>query len=211
MKAPSRSEDRKKAIAWGGFAVLFAAIVYFELRDPNPPAAVPRPDAMGTAPAVARPVGAASSAGGVSKMPPNAAAALDPALHMDAMLVTEAVEYEGTGRNIFSATSTPPVVALPIAPARPAAKPVEPPRPLPCPPNCPPPPPPPPIPLKFFGLVTRADGTRQAFLLHDDDVFPAVPGDIVLRRYRVVSMSANSLEVEDMTNGNKQTLPLQVN
>jgi hypothetical protein len=33
-----------------------------------------------------------------------ASAALDPTLHMEAMLVTESVEYSGSGRNIFSAS-----------------------------------------------------------------------------------------------------------
>jgi hypothetical protein len=59
--------------------------------------------------------------------------------------------------------------------------------------------------------VTSADGVRKAFLLHDDDVILAVQGDVVLRRYKVVTMSASSIQVEDMTSGNKQAIPLQVN
>jgi hypothetical protein len=85
---------------------------------------------------------------------------------------------------------------------------------VPCPPNCPPPPPPPPPPpidLKFFGVETTADGTRQAFLLHDDSVFLASAGDVVLRRYRVVSIEAKSIRVEDMQYKNTQTLPLLTN
>ena len=53
-----------------------------------------------------------------------------------------------------------------------------------------------------------ANGTRQAFLLHGDDVFLASDGDIVQRRYKVISFSANSIVVEDMANNNRQTLPL---
>jgi hypothetical protein len=64
--------------------------------------------------------------------------------------------------------------------------------------------------LKFFGVITNtATGKRQAFLLHDDEVYPESQGDIVLRRYRIVALTPNSIEVEDMTSGNKQTLPLQ--
>jgi hypothetical protein len=70
------------------------------------------------------------------------------------------------------------------------------------------PPPPPPIDLKFFGTSTAADGKRQAFLLHGQDVFLATDGEIVQRKYRVVIVSANSVVVEDMANANRQTLPL---
>src|ERR1019366_10535232 len=85
----------------------------------------------------------------------------------------------------------------------------------PCPPNCPPPPPPPPPPpidLKFFGIETSlSTGAKQAFLLHDDTVYTASAGDVVLRRYRVISIEAKSIQVEDMQNNNKQTLPLLTN
>jgi hypothetical protein len=184
-------------LAIGGFVLLAAGV------HPSTPAAVP---AQAVATVAARPASGGAKPGKV------VTASLDPTLHMDAMLVTEAVEYQGSGRNIFSVNSVP-LVAIP----QPVSKPrpdtvatVAPPPPVPCPPNCPPPPPPPPIPLKFFGVVTNtATGKRQAFLLHDDDVYPASQGDIVLRRYRIVALSANSIQVEDMTSGNKQTLPLQ--
>jgi hypothetical protein len=130
---------------------------------------------------------------------------------MDAMLVSESVEYSGTGRNIFSPNSAPPVVIpQPKGPARPQlttqAVPV-----LPCPPHCPPPPPPPPIDLKFFGVETASNGARKALLLQGENVFVASAGEIVMRRYRVISVEAKSIEVEDMQNNNKQTLPLLVN
>jgi hypothetical protein len=133
------------------------------------------------------------------------AAALDPTLHMSAMLVSESVDYAGTGRNIFSAQSVPPPVAIqkPVAPARPtiAVAPVGPPPPPPG------PPPPPPIDLKFFGTET-VNGTRLAFLLHNDDVLTASAGDVVMRRYKVVSIEAKTIHVEDMQYNNTQTLPL---
>jgi hypothetical protein len=70
------------------------------------------------------------------------------------------------------------------------------------------PPPPPPIDLQFFGTETNATGKRRAFLLHGDDVFLAQDGDIVQRRYRILTVLANSVQVEDLTNNNRQTLPL---
>jgi hypothetical protein len=131
---------------------------------------------------------------------------LDPTLHMQAMLVSEAVTYSGAGRNIFSAQSAPPPVPIPqpIAPARLAP-------PIPCPPNCPPPPPPPPIDLKFFGIETAANGARQACLLHNDAVYLASAGDVVMRRYKVLSIEPKSIQVQDLQNNNTQTLPLLTN
>ena len=131
---------------------------------------------------------------------------LDPTLHMQAMLVSEAVVYSGSGRNIFSAQSAPPPVKIPepVAGPRPAP-------PVPCPPNCPPPPPPPPIDLKFFGVEWGPNGARQACLLHEDGVFIASAGDVVLRRYKVLTIEPKSIQVQDMQNNNTQTLPLLAN
>jgi hypothetical protein len=137
-------------------------------------------------------------------------AQLDPSLHMEAMLVTESLLYSGSGRNIFSGEVEAPKfvekkIPDPRGPARPKA-------PDPCPPICPPPPGPviAPVPFKFFGTATSASGTRRAFLLSTsgDDVFVALVGDIVQRKYRVVSIAADSVLVEDIPNANKQTLPL---
>jgi hypothetical protein len=216
MKTPGSkgSEDRKKIAAWIGFVLIASALIYFEYFYSSAPAttapvaAAPAPAATaGNNPATAAPGAAAKQVGTTS-------AALDPTLHMEAMLVTESLEYSGNGRNIFSANSAPAPVVIqkPLASARiTATAPVV----VPCPPNCsppPPPPPPPPIDLKFFGIVSAPDGTRrQAFLLHDDSVFLASVGDVVLRRYRVVSIEAKSIRVEDMQYNNTQTLPLLTN
>ena len=138
-------------------------------------------------------------------------ASLDPTLHMEAMLATESLEYSGSGRNIFSMASAPPPMAIPVPVKGPRINTPPPPPPVPCPPNCPPPPPPPPIDLKFFAVETAANGTRQACLLHGDDVVLASAGDVVLRRYRVITIDARSIQVEDMQNNNKQALPLLAN
>jgi hypothetical protein len=125
---------------------------------------------------------------------------------MEAMRVTESLVYSGSGRNIFAAGPTPEEVAV-------LEKPKFPPRPTPAPAPLPPPPgppPPPPINLKFFGTAT-SNGVRRAFLLNGDDVFLASAGDVVQRRYRVIAINANSIQVEDIPNTNKQMLPITPN
>ena len=197
-------DQQKKGAAFAAFAVLAVGILYYELRDDSPPPVVA--PVVVTAPAKTAPAAKTGTAGRVTgpaaKNLGTTSAQLDPTLRMQAMLVTESLVYSGSGRNIFSANSAPVVIPAVIASARPK------PGPPPPPPPPPGPPPPPPIDLKFFGTATGADGMRQAFLLHGDDVFLASNGDIVQRRYKVISVLANSIVVEDMGNNNRQTLPL---
>ena len=192
------AEDKKKLGILGIVGVLaLGAIVYMytQLSTPDVPRAVATTTSTVAAPARVRPrAGEARNVG-------TSATHLDPTLHMKAMLVTESLVYSGSGRNIFSANSAPAIV-IPkaIASARPRG-PIVPQAPL-------GPPPPPPIELKFFGTATSSTGVRRAFLLHGEDVFLASPGDIVQRRYKVGTISANSIVVEDLTDNNTQTLPL---
>jgi hypothetical protein len=207
------SEERMKIAAVAVFVLIAAALVYFEYfytgapATPAPAAPAPAAAADNTAPATS------PSSGTVAKTVGTTSSALDPTLLMDAMRVTESLQYSGSGRNIFSANSAP-VVAIPnpLASARPKTE--QAPVVVPCPPNCPPPPPPPPPPpidLKFFGIETSPNGARQAFLLHEDSVFLASAGDVVMRRYRVISIEDKSIRVEDMQYQNTQTLPLLAN
>jgi hypothetical protein len=202
-------DQQKKGAVIVAFVLVAAGILYYFFHDDSPPpTAAP---VVVTAPVKVAPVaktGAVvvvppgSSAGAAAKNLGTTSAQLDPTLRMEAMLVTESLAYSGSGRNIFSATSVPVDIPKPIVPVRPK------PGPPPPPPPPPGPPPPPPIDLKFFGTATSADGKREAFLLHGDDVFLASDGEIVQRKYKVISISANSILVEDMANNNRQTLPL---
>ena len=201
-------DQQKKGAAIAGFVVLAAGILYYNLHDdtPAPPPApvVTTAPVVKTAPAAANVVALppGNVAGKAAKNVGTTSAQLDPTLRMDAMLVTESLVYSGNGRNIFSATSVPVEIPKVVAPVRPkVAEPILPPQP-------PQPPPPPPIELKFFGVATDPNGKRIAFLLHGDDVFVAKDGDIVVRKYKVISVAANSIVVEDMAYNNRQTLPL---
>ena len=70
-------------------------------------------------------------------------------------------------------------------------------------------PPPPPIPLKFYGFQNRSASDKQIFLAENDVVFVAKQGDIIDRRYRVVSIQKTSVTIEDVLTNNKQDIPLR--
>jgi hypothetical protein len=121
---------------------------------------------------------------------------VDPMLNIGALQATEAARYEGLGRDIFHLETA-------VAPRRERGKPepgkivtirheesVA------------------PFPLTFFGF-SRKGRTNSVFLLGGDDVFIAHEGDIVDRRYRVLRVTPNSVDVEDLLNQKKQTLWLR--
>lgn len=183
---------QKKGSVIALFVLLMAGVLYYDLRDDSTPA--PAPVVVTTQ--------TKTATGAAAKNVGTTAASLDPTLRMGPMLVTESLVYSGSGRNIFSATAAPVDIPKPIAPVRPKGPVV----PVYTPP--PGPPPPPPIDLKFFGTETSQDGQTRAFLLNGEDVFLASAGDIVKRRYKVDSIGPHSIVVEDLTDNNKQTLPL---
>ncbi len=233
------TENRKKTM-WAG-ALMVAAVIavgtflYNQLGGSDTPRPAPPPPSTGITRAInannaqisdqtnapgARSTGSDASKtgtmptgnapGAAAKIVASSSGNLDPTLDQTAMLRTEHLVYSGSGRNIFSLVYVPPtpVIPKPIAsihkgPDVPIH--IDPPKPETCPPSCPP------INLKFFGTATWANGTRHAFLLQGEDVFMAVPGEIVARKYKIVSIANNSIQVEDLTNNNTQTLPLQSN
>jgi hypothetical protein len=196
------TEDKKKLIVAGvaGFFAIFAVWYLYSMLFAGSTTPPPPPPVITTAGVVNSGAKAAAA-----KKVGTTGGELDPTLHMEAMLRAESLVYAGSGRNIFApgAPEEPKPVKLEQAkfPVRPG-------------PLTPPPvinhgpPPLPPINLKYFGTATSANGVRRAFLLAGDDVFVASVGDVVQRKYRVVSISANSILVEDLPNNNKQTLPL---
>ncbi len=123
---------------------------------------------------------------------------LDPTLRYDWLKASEDTKYEGNGRNIFLAQAEIP---QPVAPVKTdAEKAAE---------NGPPsPPPPPPINLKFFGFASQPGEAKKIFLSEGEDVFIASEGDVVNRHYKVLRISPSSVEIEDVLNNNRQSIPL---
>jgi hypothetical protein len=123
---------------------------------------------------------------------------LDPTLRLDLLRASEDTKYQGTGRNIFKMfVEIPHVVKSPVQPQEPqVAK------------GPPPPAPPPPSNLKFYGFATPQNGIKRIFLIKNSDVFVAKEGEIVDRRYKVVRISPNSVEILDVLSNNRENIPL---
>ena len=116
-------------------------------------------------------------------------------------------------RNLFQYRQAPP--PPPTTPQRGAASVAPNPTVNPTPPpqvvNRPPPPPaPPPITLKYQALFVVTDsptGGPTAVLADESRHYNVKTGEILLGRYRILSISENSVEIEDLDNNRRQTLP----
>ncbi len=119
---------------------------------------------------------------------------IDPSLRTDWLKVSEDRKYAGSGRNIFLAqVEIPQPVAPPIPDKVPVAQ---------------GPPPPPPINLKFYGFASEPGEPKRIFLSQGEDVFIAAEGDIVDRRYKILRITPTQVEIEDVLNNNRQSIPL---
>ena len=125
---------------------------------------------------------------------------LDPTLRFDLLKSSEDTKYEGAGRDVFRVfVDIPKPIQNPVNMPPQAAVNQGPPV----------PPPPPPIDLKFYGFAISKPGeSKRIFLSQGEDVFIAKEGDIVDRRYKVVRISPNAVEILDVLSNNRQSIPL---
>jgi hypothetical protein len=184
-------ENRKQVIALAALAVIALAIMGYEFWPSSSTAA---PTTGQTSATAAKP-GMRRSASG--KMVPVGEPRLDPTLDLKLLGQSEEIKYAGNGRNIFVVGSVP--IEKPKANGTDKQAGLRLPPPI---------QPPPPITLKFFGFANRPGETKKVFLSQGEDVFIAAEGDIVDRRYRVLHISPTAVDVEDVINNNRQSLPL---
>jgi len=125
----------------------------------------------------------------------------NPALRLDLLEKLKKLQYEGSHRNIFSASVPPPP-----APARPAA-PVAPlPPPVPVQPQVQPLT----IPATFYGyVVDQLSGRRRAFFVAGEDQYIVGVGETLLGRFRLLQIGTSSVELEEIGSGRRATLTME--
>jgi hypothetical protein len=200
------AENKKQLYLLIALGVVIAAVGGWELYNTfsGPPArqvAPPPVTANRTGPGAQGPNATAPAAAGPEAQRLSNSD-IDPTLHLDMLAQSEDVQYEGTGRNIFSAESAPAPIPKEMASARPGG-------PAAVVPTGPPPPPQPPaIDLKYFGYEQTPDKQLRAFFTHGDDIFMARIGDVVNHRYKVDAIRPASVDVTDLSYNHTQTLAL---
>jgi hypothetical protein len=199
-------ENKKKtlwAVALGVVAVLvfaYEVLPFFTgSSTPNSSAQAAAPTLTHTAPPRAAGGKAALKLGKKPRVD-----SLDPTLRFDLLATSEKTQYEGNGRNIFVSQAEDVKIETPKGTGATDHGPETPP-----PYVTPTPPPAPPIPLKFYGFASSPGEPKRVFLKMGEDVFVAGEGEIVNRRYKVMRISNNSVEIQDMVySGPPQNIPL---
>jgi len=218
--------EPKKAAALGGLLAVAAILLYVNVfsDDGGSGSGTSRPAAVSSTPPGGRVV--ASRPPAKTSRPefrpslkrdaddPLDVATVDPSLRLDILEKLQKVTLSGSGRNLFEFGAAPP--PPPSAAEKALAAKAEPkimPGPVPPPPpeikTEPPKPQAPPIPLKFYGYIsTPKGGQRRGFFLDGDDILVAGEGDTIKKRYKVVRIGLNNVEMEDLQFSQTQTLRL---
>ena len=194
-------DNKKKALWAAGLGVIAVLTFGYFVMPFFSGSSAPASSAQAAAPTAAP---RASQRGLAKTGRKQRAESLDPTLRLDLLAASEKTLYEGNGKNIFTSQAEDVVIPKPIAPGSPDAEhsadqgyklPL--------------PPPAPPIPLKFYGFASSPGEPKKVFLKLGEDVFVAGEGEIVDRRYKVIRISATSVEIQDVVNsGPPQNIPL---
>lgn len=188
------TENRKQVIALavlGGIALLLVGSQFWPSSTTTATAPTPAASSGSAKPGTRR----TASGKTVQIVEPR----LDPTLDMKLLAQSEEIKYAGNGRNIFVAGSVATIEKPKANGATDQNAGLHMPPPI---------PPPPPITLKFFGFANKPGEAKRVFLSQGEDVWIAGEGDVVNRRYRVLRISPNAVEMEDVLNNNRQSIPL---
>jgi hypothetical protein len=223
--------ERKKVAILAGLLLLAGYLVYTNMfpsqPGPSAPAARPpttagiRPEA---APELGRPAPRAEVRNATPSMlqefrpslkPKTAGergelSSADATLQLGLLARLQDVRFEGGDRSLFEFSAAPlPKTPEPKVIPKPLMQTVPPPPP-PQPPEPPRQPVAPPIPLKFYGYTTTFPlGNKRAFFLDGDEILAASEGEVLKKRYRVVSIGVNSVVMEDIQFKAEQKLPIE--
>lgn len=190
------TENRKEVIALavlGSLALVLVAYEFWPASSSAPVAATQVASGTTGHPATRR----TKSGKVVAVVEPR----LDPTLELNLLKQSEEIKYAGNGRNIFVAGSVATIEkprASGVTDTNQQAQLFQHPQIQ----------APPPIMLKFFGFANEPGAPKRVFLSQGEDVFIAGEGEIVDRRYRVLRIGANSVEMEDVLYNNRQSIPL---
>ncbi len=194
-------ENKKQARVAIILGVVVLIVCAYELIPMFSGSSGPSSSAQAAAPSLARPAGSKPGAKGAKPGQKPREESLDPTLRLDQLAMSEKTQYEGAGRNIFVSQREEVAIPAPVAPAVTDAQ-----QGYQGPPVIAPPPA---IPLKFYGFANSPGEPKKVFLKNGDDVFVAGEGEIVDRRYKVIRITATSVDIQDMVySGPPQSIPL---
>ncbi|HUA00862.1 MAG TPA: hypothetical protein VMB02_11080 [Candidatus Aquilonibacter sp.] len=122
----------------------------------------------------------------------------EPQLRIDLLAKLQKLEYTGSHRNIFVAEPPSPPPSAHVEPA--AARFVGPVF---------QPPPPVQVPGELFGYASETHtGRRVAFFAEGDDVLLVAEGATFLGRFRLIHVTDNSADVQEISSGRHATVPM---
>jgi hypothetical protein len=203
------TENRNQLLVAAVLGVVLLAVLVYQFMPSSSTIASTTPVASTTDPLAlpaTAPRPAAHHGSGTTGKKERAPQSLDPTLQMQLLAASQAIKYEGSGRNIFIAQAEDVTIPKPQGPGvtdkdkqgkrddvyHPPAVAAA-----------------PPIPLKFFGFANRPGEPKKVFLIKGDDTFIAGEGEIVDRRYKVVKISPTSVDIQDVVvSGPPQSIPL---
>lgn len=115
----------------------------------------------------------------------------NPELNLELLKQIETHPLPESSRNPFEYPPPPKPKPSPIGPTIP-----------------PPPPPPPPLPLKAIGYSIKAGNVAEAVVTDDEEIYVVHVGETFAKRFRVLSLTPDKIEIQDATTQQIVQLPI---